>query len=530
MAPHLFEHLQIFWCVVSVYLTKQVSNGFGFEVSQTLNAVATLDASLNIARLASSKVQRAYQLGVFGNRSQILFEPLGYELASSIVALNEVYHQIWVAFENGGYIGYYQPEPFSVKFEDNEYGVAIQSDFNASCPTYSFTHSDWLESGQIGPNPGENTTSPLDHYCLEYFSMSDENGLYNGRGSKSYGAHLFDATKEEWYEAVKDTHEKQWVALVDRLVEEPALAICLPLNNRSFDGSLADARGLMGVTCTGVFIRELCEKLDNSIDNKKSFAYIRDRNDGRVVAASVNDTTKIFNYATNERFNVTHVPIDLIQWSAPLIGEPDYDDSITRIIHDTTGEVGYKSFFVNVVPYNEGESLNWDVVILQRVDCPKAYEVTHDNQTCVACVSPLTSSGGNTQCDQCIPNYYKLSSWTHCKICPAGATCAGGYGLPINIAGYWSDNSKLDGSYLTAAYQCQTISGQSCLVDYKCLTGFTGRQCSYPQDGYMFLGVYSIQCGYVGSWNVGIGMQSVLVYLFLLLFMFVANCKCIREM
>ena len=327
--------------------------------------------------------------------------------------------------------------------------------------------------------------------------------------------------------------QRGWVGYVDRTTNEPAFAVCMPLSNLTYTGRLSDENGVVGVSCAGVYISAISEKLLPLVDSEQgALSFIRERSTARLVAASSNRSADYYNAATFTRHLSVDSPNKVIAWISRRLGNytgtGEWPTDVTTVFNDTTGEVGNAAFFVTVIVFRDTSTLEWDVVSVQRVDCSVNYEVGLTKKTCVPCIFPHTSLGGNFPCNRCERGFYQLEYGGDCFECPDGATCSGGHELPTNKVGYWGDPMGWKDKSRAEFYQCETLAGMSCRANYKCLKGFAGRHCSIPDQGFMFVGSLCSECGRIGSSSskgynglqVGEGLQIAIVFSFLILFVF----------
>eukprot|EP00210_Caulerpa_lentillifera_P006567 g6272.t1 len=96
-------------------------------------------------------------------------------------------------------------------------------------------------------------------------------------------------------------------------------------------------------------------------------------------------------------------------------------------------------------------------------------------------IGTTTSQKGSTSRDDCTceKGYYNIHSEEGdvCKECPHGATCDGGTRCPYPKKGFWMNETWPDN-----AYPCDP-SG-TCLGNYTCRKGNSGRICAECEDGY----------------------------------------------
>ena len=126
-----------------------------------------------------------------------------------------------------------------------------------------------------------------------------------------------------------------------------------------------------------------------------------------------------------------------------------------------------------------------------------------------------SSSGGTSECDECIDGYYMIASGT-CKECPLGATCARGTTLETMSVDEGQYRFKIES---IEVYACPVpescVGGQYNLNDTNpgCIEGATGALCFACTPGYHRKeGMGCVECSVTeGSWTFSIVVLVVMV-------------------
>jgi hypothetical protein len=147
--------------------------------------------------------------------------------------------------------------------------------------------------------------------------------------------------------------------------------------------------------------------------------YVRDA-DGDLVAASLASKEAYFDSAAGVRIAATASPDKLISWSANKLLAfnngtwPEDGTTLVRWVPYNKSDSWYESTNSDLTSITKGDAfyiqtrafktngLVWDVVAVQKVDCPVGYEVDTSNFVCKECIAPATSEGGSSKCNQCV--------------------------------------------------------------------------------------------------------------------------------
>ena len=189
---------------------------------------------------------------------------------------------------------------------------------------------------------------------------------------------------------------------------EPAIAICMPMNNNTAaasakSGFLNGTGLLVGVTCAGLYTSAMSAKLLDVVEGD-SVAFVRDRSTGLLIAAATSPED-YYDSSSFSYYEASASPNALIAWASQRLSS--FNDSttglwptaLTTVLTNYTNDTGL-SYFVNVDSYAHN-SLNLDLVTVQKVSCSKGYAIDTKTLICAQCASPVTSSGGAGSCDQC---------------------------------------------------------------------------------------------------------------------------------
>ena len=168
-------------------------------------------------------------------------------------------------------------------------------------------------------------------------------------------------------------------------------------------------------------------------DTSGSVSFIRERTTGQLVAASVSSTDRsaYYNDTSYSRVAATDSTNTLIAWVSTQLGRlnatgipGEWPTEGTRAIHDTENVTGYAGYYVDINVYRDTDTLEWDMVFVQPINCAVGYEVDSSDPEsateCKVCIAPLTSLGGASACDRCIAGFYRLDLTETCRKCPSG--------------------------------------------------------------------------------------------------------------
>jgi hypothetical protein len=406
---------------------------------------------------------------------------------AQIRTISTSYYHLWAGFEDGAFLGYYQPDTLYPK----RYSINWQTNQNHTCD-YNYTHSGWnkalnVTSSGLPPvhdpynaaRENESGNRLLPARCREAFLAKKDDGALGG----SFDGDPYDCRYRGWYfntkEAAKSEKVKRWTGMyVDRSTNQPAFALCAPLMNLTayaphYNGGLkADSRGLIGVTCTGLYIEAISAQLlalNNDISTKGSF--IVERSTGLLVAASVPDVSAYYDAASFAREAASQSNSDMIRFVSAKLVAAEWPDSLTTVAWVTASDalsfpslVPGDAYFVSTEVLHDS-GLTWDVVVLQKVSCEAGEYVDTDSFICLQCVSPKFSSGGAVAtCDSCIATnpgdkgYYLSEDGSACLVCPTGATCVGGTWLPYPKKGHWVKPGVSEKLLTKAHLECYELS------------------------------------------------------------------------
>ena len=285
----------------------------------------------------------------------------------------------------------------------------------------------------------KNKELPLRRFCREFF-MADPS---SGKRKESFKGTLYDPRKRGWYHNTKQELTMRWSNMyIDRNTNEPAFALCIPLVNltteqhipvRLVDPKAGSAhtnspwaswspqgRRFVGVACTGMYITDMSKHLAETFtDFGDHGVYVRDA-DGDLVAASLASKEAYFDSAAGVRIAATASPDKLISWSANKLLAfnngtwPEDGTTLVRWVPYNKSDSWYESTNSDLTSITKGDAfyiqtrafktngLVWDVVAVQKVDCPVGYEVDTSNFVCKECIAPATSEGGSSKCNQCV--------------------------------------------------------------------------------------------------------------------------------
>ena len=178
-----------------------------------------------------------------------------------------------------------------------------------------------------------------------------------------------------------------------------------------------------------VYIGAISDNLNDVVSSDSgTAAFIRERSTGQLIAASVSSTDRSAYYDedTYSRVVATESPNTLIAWVSVQLANAteipgEWPTAGTHIFYDTDNATDYDGYFVNIEVYSDTDTLEWDVVFVQAINCALGYEVDANSKTdCIICIPPLTSLGGATSCDRCEEGYFRLDLTGSCEACPTG--------------------------------------------------------------------------------------------------------------
>ena len=237
---------------------------------------------------------------------------------------------------------------------------------------------------------------------------------------------------------------------------------------------LPGMRAIVGVACTGMYISDMSKGLAGTFtDFEEHGVYVREASSGLLVATSASATSgssmqAYYDTTAGSRILPTASPDKLIRWSAteliknnsgtcgnwPCDGTTfvkwvnnSYESTVPGLTSVHKGD----AFYINTQDFKQN-GLSWQVIAVQKVDCPVGYEVDTEKFVCKECISPASSAGGSSQCTLCIQGYYYNKAHQRCETCPPHAICEGGSALPYPEKGYWMDTSKEE--YLADGGMC----------------------------------------------------------------------------
>ena len=136
------------------------------------------------------------------------------------------------------------------------------------------------------------------------------------------------------------------------------------------------------------------------------------------------------------------------------------------------------------------------------------------NFTCSPLAVPLLQSPP-VVVGWCSATEYAVENSTACELCPANAICDGTYNIKAEDNWWRADNTTLN------FYSCGApFSGDSCMNNSNCLTGYEGPRCSVCSRGYGRSGRFCEECQapaaisflVVTACIVLLGLTSVLMY------------------
>ena len=149
--------------------------------------------------------------------------------------------------------------------------------------------------------------------------------------------------------------------------------------------------------------------------------------------------------------------------------------------------------FIMSSPVGAAEGIEWEMVMIQKVQCLPGYFEDIANAMCSRCVTPSTSKAGSLTCDQCIEGFYWDSEITACETCPHGANCPGGDSGLILERGFCSS-----GSASNDVWPCPlgfaACPGDRSTSENQCASGYSGVLCAVCQPGYVQTGDYCADC------------------------------------
>jgi hypothetical protein len=491
-----------------------------FDTNTVTLAMAELSHSMEVPVFQSSLTKDGIQSQFLFNDSQVNWGKLEGLMFGQIRVLQGFgnYYHLWAGFEDGSFLGYYDKGKNAKAPDQNQYTISYQSSANHSCPQYNYTIETWNKtigenidkSGvKYSPPPPDKTGHyirsfhkkqqplPLQRFCREYF-MADPN---SGKMVDSWGGAVYDARKRGWYFNTKTQLTSRWSGMyVDRSTNEPAFAFCVPLTNlttrQPIPVRLVDKNGLVGVACTGMYISDMSKGLAETFTNfEEHGVYVREASSGLLVATSASATSgssmqAYYDSTAQSRILPTASPDKLIRWSAgeliknnsgtcgnwPCDGTTfvkwvnnSYESTVPGLTSIHKGD----AFYINTQDFKQN-GLSWQVIAVQKVDCPVGYEVDTEKFVCKECISPASSAGGSSQCTLCIQGYYYNKAHKRCETCPSdNAICKGGSALPYPKQGYWMDTSKEE--YLADEPMCcsrEFVDGQeTCVITENCQGG-----------------------------------------------------------
>ena len=410
--------------------------------------VSDLESAFSVPTLATELLFEGHKSGFFlGNVTAqgdagVKFSALGnqqYTLIRSTQSYGSYYH-LWSGYEDGSFLGYYakgqvEQAPTSV------FGISYQSNINHSCPQYNVSSR-----------------------CREFFTAKEATGAPD---VSVHGAE-YDCRERAWYYRTKDEQKTRWTYMyIDRATELPAFAICMPLVNLTADPnripkslqSSAQTRGegntFIGVACTGFLISDISDRLRLTFPEEFSEkgVYIIEERTKKLVASSSKDTSDYYNATKNDRIPAIDSPNSLIAWSANLILTGQEDEvrvGMVKKLSANDAEVLTNfsvskddAFYLKVQDFAQ-YGIKWNLVIVQKAECRKGFEIDERTLVCIECQDKFTSLEGASGCNQCIEDHYYIDGTqstsgnkSKCVICPSNMQCDGGTMLPYPIAGYW---------------------------------------------------------------------------------------------
>jgi len=493
---------------------------------------------LNIPQTHSTLIQDGIDSGMFYNitTDELDIDILAKLMFAQMRTLPERFYHIWAGFEDATFLGYYNTgingkcdsgaPPLRISkchtFNENAISVAWQSGGNKTCP-YNTTKSAWNAGGSPGastssytipayswPNTSKAQTSmyPIPAWCRELFTAD----AHTGKRLVSFDGAPYDCRKRGWYYNVKNEMKKQYSGVyVDKKVQEPAVAACVPLNvsgpshepSVSYQGSLSDENGLVGVSCTGILLRDLSayvKEIFSEFEYDVSAAYIVDRTTVQLRAVNNGSSTDrqrkyaaYFDYSKMAFVNPGKSDDPKIKWSwdvlknplngsigTPLTYDPtdpdeDFPYNVTMHRFDGADGDGYLYYVAKSSMVFEGLSdmgLEWDLVQVQRVECP-AGSISEQAvcercpagksadqilQVCVDCPAGTKSNEGSADCEDCGPGTFSKNSSITCSKCDSVAHLTSKKGAAACdqcVAGYYTTTRQnLDDPEDTKCHPC----------------------------------------------------------------------------
>ena len=76
-----------------------------------------------------------------------------------------------------------------------------------------------------------------------------------------------------------------------------------------------------------------------------------------------------------------------------------------------------EAYYVSLTNFKE-DGIDWQIVVVQKVECKEGEEVDEEKLACTPCVSPAYSEGGGAGCTICEADYYYNKDEGECKPCP----------------------------------------------------------------------------------------------------------------
>ena len=413
-----------------------------FDSNSIQVAVADLEQSMNPPVLTSNIILDGFQSRFLFNKSSVDFSSLSSLLFADIRKLQSFgsYYHLWVGFEDGAFLGFYDKGSFE-EIPRNLFAISYMSSSMHDC------------SSQY------NISAP----CREYFTADNETGTM----TLSFKGAQYDPRTRAWYFKTAgrttafrirhpgnwtspnddvETPEAQWTSMyVDKSLGEPAFAFCVPLLDltsslAAIAATKVDQRtGLIGVVCTGLLIEDISRSIAASFtDASDKMVFVRDH-ENLLVASSARDRGSYYNASVAKRIETARSPDALISWAARQLmnstGDNSWPEDGTNIVrwvqesrfssNEVIGGTAIKqgdAYFISTQAYNGiGSGIDWDIIVVQRVDCPVGYEVDTEKLVCIECVSPAMSDGGASSCNLCVQGYYFSKSRGKCRQCPRNA-------------------------------------------------------------------------------------------------------------
>ena len=154
---------------------------------------------------------------------------------------------------------------------------------------------------------------------------------------------------------------------------------------------LPDSNSLLGVACTGFYLSDISKVLTRNFpDFETNAVYIREQSSGYLIAASTASSDGYYNSITMKRVLAKSSPDPLLKWSAKQLLKygngtwPSQDVVIIRDINETiipdethsalASVVAGRSYYISTELF-ESNGLKWDLVSVQKVDCPVGFTV-----------------------------------------------------------------------------------------------------------------------------------------------------------